>query len=68
MNGAVTVDVAFNFYRQKPAWRGGGGSPGLDDFSATTVIERDVEKHAGVVRGLLFGKGQLRTNVWRKIA
>jgi len=41
--GAVTVDVAFNFYRQKPAWRGGGGSPGLDDFSARW-IEAGIEK------------------------
>ncbi len=41
--GAVTVDVAFNFYRQKPSWRAGGGSPGLDEFSARW-IEAGIEK------------------------
>jgi hypothetical protein len=41
--GAVTVDVAFNFYRQKSAWRAGGGSPGLEDFSARW-IEAGIEK------------------------
>ena len=43
LSGAVTVDVAFNFYRQKSAWRAGGGSPGLEDFSARW-IEAGIEK------------------------
>jgi hypothetical protein len=30
-----TVRAAVDFYRQRPAWRlGGGGSPGIEDFSA----------------------------------
>ena len=41
--GDFTVDVAFNFYRQKTGWRAGGGSPGLDDFSARW-IEAGIEK------------------------
>ena len=40
----VTVDVAFNLYRQRSAWRAGGnGSPGVAAFSARW-IEVGVEK------------------------
>ena len=36
--GGLTADVAVNLYRQRPAWRlGGGGSPGLVDFSARWI-------------------------------
>ena len=40
----VTVDVAVNFYRQRAGWHaGGGGSPGLAEFSARW-IEVGLEK------------------------
>jgi hypothetical protein len=36
--GGVDVDLAFNFYRQRAGWRaGGGGSPGLEEFSARWI-------------------------------
>jgi Protein of unknown function (DUF3570) len=36
--GRVTVDVAFNAYRQRAGWRlGGGGGPGLAEFSARWI-------------------------------
>jgi hypothetical protein len=42
--GGVTADVAFTFYRQRAGWRaGGGGSPGLLEFSARW-IEFGLEK------------------------
>ena len=42
--GGTTADVALNFYRQRSAWRiGGGGSPGLEEFSARW-IEFGIEK------------------------
>lgn len=42
--GGVSVDVAVNVYRQRAGWRaGGGGSPGLDEFSARW-IEIGLEK------------------------
>jgi hypothetical protein len=42
--GGVTADVALNFYRQRAGWRaGGGGSPGLLEFSARW-IEFGLEK------------------------
>ena len=41
----VTIDVAFNFYRQRSDWRlGGGGSSDLLPFSARW-IEFGIEKH-----------------------
>lgn len=41
---SVTADAAINLYRQRGAWRaGGGGSPGLADFSARW-IEFGLEK------------------------
>lgn len=34
----TTLDLKFERYRQRPAWRAfGGGSPGLQDFSAQTI-------------------------------
>jgi hypothetical protein len=40
----VSIDVAVNVYRQRPAWRAGGnGSPGIDEFSARW-IEFGLEK------------------------
>jgi len=42
--GGTTADVALNFYRQRSGWRiGGGGSPGLEEFSARW-IEFGIEK------------------------
>jgi len=42
--GGTTADVAMNFYRQQSGWRiGGGGSPGLEEFSARW-IEFGIEK------------------------
>jgi hypothetical protein len=42
--GGVSIDVAVNVYRQRPAWRAGGnGSPGIDEFSARW-IEFGLEK------------------------
>lgn len=36
--GGITVDAAVNFYRQRSGWRlGGGGSPGLVEFSARWI-------------------------------
>lgn len=42
--GGVSVDVAVNLYRQRSGWRaGGGGSPGIEEFSARW-IEVGLEK------------------------
>jgi hypothetical protein len=37
-SGGVTADLAINLYRQRGDWRaGGGGSPGLAEFSARWI-------------------------------
>jgi hypothetical protein len=43
-SGGITVDLAANLYRQRAGWHaGGGGSPGLAEFSARW-IEVGIEK------------------------
>src|SRR5262245_26860298 len=43
----------------------GGDEPsgGLDDLGAAAVVERDVEQHAAVLRGLLLGRLQLAADI-----
>ena len=46
--------------------RGHGAAGGVDNLGAAAVVERDVEQHAGVGRGLALGSAQLFEHVRRQ--